>query len=79
MFGQALAEEGTIRNVLAELQMRNQQLFAADLFDQDEANGNRDLEIATLWTVAEGIQGRSVDGIMRPITRADVERFVHST
>eukprot|EP00658_Telonema_sp_P-2_P014895 TRINITY_DN15685_c0_g1_i4.p1 TRINITY_DN15685_c0_g1~~TRINITY_DN15685_c0_g1_i4.p1 ORF type:complete len:327 (+),score=49.78 TRINITY_DN15685_c0_g1_i4:115-1095(+) len=58
MFGQMLDNEGSVHNVLSELQMRNQKVFTSEMFDLDDENGNRDLEAAALWDLAKGMQGR---------------------
>lgn len=73
-FGQRLAHEGTVVDVLQRLQADAQATFTEAFFDGD--NDAHDAEIAEMWRLANGKVGREKTGKIRPITREDVNRWV---
>ena len=78
-YGEALAHEGTIVDVLQRLQMEHQTLFTPQLFDTDTPE--RDNEIGIMWKLVQEQKcvGREKSGAIRPITNADVVAWVRTT
>lgn len=74
LFGEKLAHEGTIVDVLQRAQMDNQQIFTCAFFDADDEN--RSKEVDEMCKLCVGRVGRDKSKKLRPITREDVEAWV---
>ena len=72
-FSDSLKHEGTILDVLQKIQAENQSVLSSIMDDDDE---NYTKEKSKMVELADGRFGKTSDGAMRPITAADVEKWV---
>eukprot|EP01001_Neometanema_parovale_P004758 NODE_1697_length_1637_cov_132.636063_g1617_i0.p1 GENE.NODE_1697_length_1637_cov_132.636063_g1617_i0~~NODE_1697_length_1637_cov_132.636063_g1617_i0.p1 ORF type:complete len:485 (+),score=124.16 NODE_1697_length_1637_cov_132.636063_g1617_i0:56-1456(+) len=73
-FNDFLDSAGSIAKVLEEVQATHQNIFNPSLFDNDDADGSK--EVAEMLKLIPGKKGRDKTGKTRCITKADVVAWV---
>ena len=67
--------QGSITQVLADLQAKHQSIFTGQFFDEDDDEHTN--EIREMVRLAACLSGRDKSGRTRPITQADVQAWVN--
>uniref|UniRef100_A0A6T2BPM8 CUE domain-containing protein n=1 Tax=Eutreptiella gymnastica TaxID=73025 RepID=A0A6T2BPM8_9EUGL len=74
-FNAGLDKQGSITQILADLQAKHQSVFTAQFFDADDRKHTK--EIREMVRLAKGVCARDRSGATRPITKADVRAWVN--
>uniref|UniRef100_A0A6T2BN75 UBA domain-containing protein n=1 Tax=Eutreptiella gymnastica TaxID=73025 RepID=A0A6T2BN75_9EUGL len=74
-FNAGLDKQGSITQILADLQAKHQSIFTGQFFDEDDDEHTN--EIREMVRLAACLSGRDKSGRTRPITQADVQAWVN--